>query len=117
MSSVALDRGAHACATQVAAGGAFGLVQLWDLRAGARPVQQLENACSGAIRAVALSGHILVAGREPGPLVNVWDLRGPRIVQRLRGHANNDALALDSVRGRVACGGRMNELRVWQVNM
>ena len=41
----------------------------------------------------------MLAGREPGPLVNVWDLRGPRIVQKLRAHANNDALkAVDEQR-------------------
>ena len=51
---------------------------------------------------------------QPGPLVNVWDLSARRIIQRLRGHANNDALALDASRGRLACGGRMNELRVWE---
>ena len=37
------------------------------------------------------------------------------LVQRLRGHTNNDAIALDAVRGCIACGGRMNELRVWQM--
>ena len=119
MSSVALDRGgrgAFSAPDCVASGGGHGLVQIWDLRSG-KVTHRLENACGGSIRAVALSGHMLVAGRDPGPLVNVWDLRGPRIVQRLRGHTNNDALALDAVRGRIACGGRMNELRVWQLDV
>ena len=114
MSSVALDRGAHSSSSHVACGGGYGLVQLWDLRNG-QITHRLENACADAIRAVGLCGHLLVAGRSPGPLVNVWDLRYPRIVQRLRGHTNNDAIALDAVRGCIACGGRMNELRVWQM--
>lgn len=116
---VALDRSHSAVATQssmLASGGIGGTVRLWDLRSG-QSVSRLENACSGCIRSVALSGHLLVAGREPGPLINVWDLRASRIVQRLRGHANNDALTMDAQRGRLACGGRMNELRVWQVDV
>ena len=41
-------------------------------------------------------------------------LQVPRIVAKLRGHANNDALALDAAGGRLACGGRMNELCFWE---
>ena len=79
----------------------------------------LENACAGGVRTLALCGHVLIAGREPGPLLNVWDLRTRKIVQRLRGHANNDALALslDARRTRLACGGRMNELREWSMRL
>ena len=66
------------------------------------------------MRALSLSGHLLVATREPGPCVNAWDLRMQKIVARLRGHTNNDALALDAAGGRLACGGRMDELCVWE---
>ena len=117
--SLGLDRGdgnnagAGAC-TGFASGSNWGTVHLWDLRSG-ESTATLENGCPGGIRSLALCGHLLIAGREPGPLLNVWDLRVRRIVQRLRGHTNNDALALflDAGRGRLACGGRMNELRVW----
>ena len=51
-------------------------------------------------------------------MLNVWDLRTRRIVQRLRGHDNNDALAMqaDAASCRIVCGGRMGgELRVWKL--
>ena len=100
----------------LASGSNWGAVHLWDLRS-AGSTATLENGCPGGIRSLAFSGHLLVAGRDPGPLLNVWDLRVRKIVQRLQGHSNNDtlALALDADRGRIACGGRMNELRVWDL--
>jgi WD40 repeat protein len=103
--------------TCLASGGGGGQVYLWDVRAPQQPTgPPLENGCAGPVRCLALSGHLLVAGRDPGPMLNVWDLRTRRIVQRLRGHANNDALALqiNASSGRLAAGGRMGgELRVW----
>lgn len=97
-----------------ASGCKWGVVHLWDLHTG-ECTATLENGCAGGIRGLALCGDVLVVGRDPGPLLNVWDLRRRRIVQRLRGHTNNDALAMvvEPARGRLACGGRMNELRVW----
>ena len=97
-----------------ASGCKWGVVHLWDLHTG-ECTATLENGCAGGIRGLALCGYVLVVGRDPGPLLNVWDLRRRRIVQRLRGHTNNDALAMvvEPARGRLACGGRMNELRVW----
>jgi WD40 repeat protein len=117
-SSVCLQRRGDGAndSSLLASGGDGGTVLVWDLRSGKRTAK-IENACGGSIRSVALSGHLLVAGREPGPLVNVFDLRvAPKILTRLRGHTNNDAIAIDATRGRVACGGRMHELRVWQLD-
>ena len=103
----------------IAAGGGGGQIDLWDVRTPQRPTgPPLENGCAGPVRCLAYSGHVLVAGRDPGPMLNVWDLRTRRIVQRLRGHANNDALALqvDASGSRLVCGGRMGgELRVWKL--
>ena len=102
----------------LASGSTWGLVHLWDLRS-PRSIATLENGCAGSIRSLAYCGRLLLAGRDPGPLVNVWDLRTRRIVQKLRGHTNNDALAagVDGERAWLACGGRMNELRMWEVHV
>ena len=125
--SLALDRGSGSKfgsgsgwiqeASRIGASGSkWGVVHLWDFRTG-ECTATLENGCAGGIRGLALCGYVLAVGRDPGPLLNVWDLRRRRIVQRLRGHTNNDALAMvvEPARGRLACGGRMNELRVWDL--
>ena len=108
------DSGRPTC---LASGAGNGQIDLWDVRAPGRPTgPPLENGCAGPLRCLAYSGHVLVAGRDP--MLNVWDLRTRRIVQRLRGHANNDALALqvDSAGCRIVCGGRMGgELRAWKL--
>ena len=91
-----------------------GGICLWDLREAAATACLSERGFDG-VRAVALDGHMLISAPSPGPLVSAWDLRAPRApLERLRGHTNNDALAVDARSGRVACGGRMNELRVWE---
>ena len=115
--SLALDRGSGSGWSHIGASGSkWGVVHLWDLHTG-ECTATLENGCAGGIRGLALCGYVLAVGRDPGPLLNVWDLRRRRIVQRLRGHTNNDALAIvvEPARGRLACGGRMNELRVWDL--
>jgi WD40 repeat protein len=97
----------------LASGGSGGSVQLWDLRAASCACKLPGSGEGGATRALALSGSLLLASTDASPTIFAWDLRAPRIVARLRGHTNNDALALDAERGRVVSGGRMNELRLW----
>ena len=96
-------------------GGSNGSVQLWDVRCAdaAACVARLVGSGVDGVRAVCLSGNCLISAPSPCPHVSVWDLRVQRVVTKLRAHTNNDALALDPFSGRIACGGRMNELRVW----
>ena len=122
VASVSFDRaaasdgdGANDTVHHLVATGHPGKIGLWDLRlppAQARVFRGLDGV-GDSVRAVRLYAHLLVSA-PAGERLSVWDLRAPRkAAARLRAHDNNDALALDAPRGRIACGGRVGGLRLF----
>ena len=122
------DDGPPPAPTRLVSGSSWGAVHLWDVATGsgtnaivqggaeAEAPQQQETLTSGGeggVRALALSGPMLVCAIGAVPRITVWDLRASRVVRKLRGWDNNDALAIDARGGRLVCGGRMGELRTW----
>ena len=103
----------------LASGGSRGSLHLWDMRIAGGAVAMLPGGGeSGGVRALALGGQLLISTSESSSQVFCWDLRSRRIFSRLRGHTNNDALALDSTRRYIASGGRMpGELRTWEARL
>ena len=129
VTSVCIDR-AEPWTNLIATGGTTSIVEVWDVRRPQGSVQQLviaddvtgEQGTGGTttVRAVSLCSPLLVIACADTNMLSVYDLRKcgedghhPPRVAKLRAHTNNDALALDAPRGRIACGGRMNEVRVW----